>query len=405
MKTKILTFILFLIAAYSFGQISFEKGYFISNDNRRVECLIKNSDWKDNPNEIIFMKKDSGKSEIGNISFIKEFGIYGYSRFVRANVQIDRSSNETNKLTDEKNPDWSMEQLFLKVVLDGKASLFSFEDGNLKRFFYSVADNSISQLIFNRYLVNNSDTIAYNNRFRQQLWMNVRCSNTSMGTLENLNYNQNDLEKYFTNYSKCFGDSIVKYENKKQRDVFNLKVAAGLNMASLSTSNSMFNSRNADFGSNLSFLLGIESEFIFPFKMNKWSLIIEPTFQYFNSKVNLKFETVAVKYSSVDLPIGIRYYFFLNQELKVFLNGLYISNFNYNFNSKLHFGDTYFDALKIKPADSYAVGGGIEHKRISAEIRYYSNKELFGDYLTWKSDYNRLSVIIGYKLIKTRHNK
>ena len=43
MKIKSLFLFFVVIAANSFGQKNFEPGYFIGNDNQRVECLIKTS--------------------------------------------------------------------------------------------------------------------------------------------------------------------------------------------------------------------------------------------------------------------------------------------------------------------------------------------------------------------------
>jgi len=403
MNSRLLTFLLFLIASCSYGQIRFEKGYFISNDERRVECFIKNSDWKNNPTEITFMKKDSGIVETGDISSIREFGIYGFSRYIRAEVQIDRSGNDLEKLTGEKNPVWLQETLFLKVILEGKASLYFYEDGSILRFFYSSADKPVTQLIYRQYLADN--TVMINNGFQRQLWMNVRCSNTRMSEPENLTYTLKDLEKYFTKYSQCFGDSIVKYENRTKREVINLKITTGLNLSALSAANTLDNTRDMDFKNNVSFRFGIESEFIMPFNMNKWGLVIEPTFQYFKAEGKLMYEKAVIKYSSVEFPVGIRHYFFLNPESKLFLDGFYISNYCLNFNPQINFINTYSSSsLKFDIRNSFAFGGGIEYKRFSTEIRYYTNRDLLSSYPLWSSAYTRLSIILGYKLIKSRHS-
>lgn len=152
MKTKILSLILLLISINSFAQISFEKGYFIDENNQKTECLIKNVDWKDNPSKFTYKREDSSIPEKGDISSVKEFGIYGFSKYIRENVKIDRSSNDYKKLTYEKDPILKQELLFLKVIIEGKSSLYYYEDRDIMRFFYSVTDTSINQLIHKRYL-------------------------------------------------------------------------------------------------------------------------------------------------------------------------------------------------------------------------------------------------------------
>ena len=67
MKTKLVALIFLLIAKCSFGQIRYENGYYIDNNNRRTECLIKNVDWGNNPKGFIFKKGNSSIPEKGNI--------------------------------------------------------------------------------------------------------------------------------------------------------------------------------------------------------------------------------------------------------------------------------------------------------------------------------------------------
>lgn len=72
-------FAIFLFSDFEcFSQIEFEKGYFISNSGERNEVLIKNVDWKNNPE--IFSYKQSRDSEIlsNTIEEAKEFKVNDY---------------------------------------------------------------------------------------------------------------------------------------------------------------------------------------------------------------------------------------------------------------------------------------------------------------------------------------
>ena len=131
------------ISTYSFGQISYEKGYFIDNDNRETKCLIKDSDWRNNPTEFINKLEDSGLPEKGNIASVKEFGIYGFSKFIRGNVKIDSSSNNTNKLSNKMNPIWSQEKLFLKNILTVMVALWIFLNKMVKAISEFINSPSI----------------------------------------------------------------------------------------------------------------------------------------------------------------------------------------------------------------------------------------------------------------------
>lgn len=395
MRTLLVFLVLFICSGSSFGQIIFEKGYFINDENQKIECLIKNIGWKNNPSEFLFKLNESSLPETGRLSSVREFGIYGLSKFINANVAIDRSSNDINKFTYEKKPIWSYEQLFLKVLVEGKATLYSYEDDNLIRYFYSVSDSSINQLVYKEYLVEGNGT-AYNNTFRKQLWFDLFCENTSMNSMNNINYTKNDLEKYFMNYIKYKGDTTVRFKNKTTGCLFNLTVVVGSNLSSVSFANSVLDRRYSMFDSNINF--GIQTEFILPYNKNKIGILIEPSFQYFNSTNKFNDEIVSLNCKSVEFPIGVKYYMFLSKGVKLFVDGFYISNISYNFNSNVKFSNSV--KLEIVNRESYAFGGGIEYKRVSMELRYYSNREILSDYVYWSSDYHRYSFKIGYRILQ-----
>ena len=52
MKKQILLLLTTILSLNSYSQINFDKGYFINDSNQKVDCLIKNIDWKNNPTEI-----------------------------------------------------------------------------------------------------------------------------------------------------------------------------------------------------------------------------------------------------------------------------------------------------------------------------------------------------------------
>lgn len=82
-----------------------------------------------------------------NIDLVKEFAIYKNIKYIRQNVKIDRSSSFNNRLSDKRNPLWSEETLFLKVLVENTASLYYFEDGEVNRYFLrwaTILSNNLS---------------------------------------------------------------------------------------------------------------------------------------------------------------------------------------------------------------------------------------------------------------------
>ena len=394
MKKKLLFLLTIILSFNCYSQISFEKGYYIDNSNQKTNCLIKNIDWKNNPTEFEYKLSENSESKKTSIKSIREFGIDNISKYVRSNVNIDRSSENINKLSNDRNPIFKEEELFLKVLVEGKANLYLFEDGSLRRYFFNKENTTIEQLVFKSYKTSN-DKIGKNNRFKNQLWNNLKCPNFKITKVENLDYQKNDLIDFFVKYNECNGEKNINYEEKQKKDLFNLSIRPGFNSSSLSIQNSASSSRNTDFDNEFGFRFGIEAEFIMPFNKNKWSLIIEPTYQYFKSVKEITNQSAKADYKSIEIPVGIRHYFFLNENSKIFINGSFI--FDLSNDSVIDFESG--TDLEIKTRNNLAFGIGYKHNdKYGLELRYQTSREILSNYIYWSSDYSTLSVIFGYSL-------
>ena len=240
--------------------------------------------------------------------------------------------------------------------------------------------------------MNADNKIGTNNEYMQQLLNNLKCPKYKMTKVENVNYEKTHLLNFFVEYNRCSNSKFTNFERKK--DFFNLSIRPGLNISSLSIQNFSSNSLGIDFGYNFAFRFGIEAEFIFPFNSNKWAIIIEPTYQYFKTKKKLNsIQSVKVDYKSIELPLGVRYYIFLNKRSKIFVNSSYI--FDFVINSGIDYN--YRSDLEIKTRSNFAFGLGYKYNdRYSTELRYQTSREILSQYTLWISNYNTLSVIFGY---------
>lgn len=391
MKAIIFCLTIALISVSGYCQISFEKGYFIDNNNQRVECLIKNMDWKNNPAEFEYKFTPEGKPFKGNLSTAKEFGITGFSKYKRVNTKIDTSPTETDKLSGDRNPEWSQAEFFLKVLIEGKANLYYYEDKNMTRFFYSVSDTLVNQLIYKEYYTSDNQ-VAQNFKFREQLWMDVRLPDARLNSVENIRYFESDFKRYFKTYNEGQGYTYVIYGLKKHRDSFHLRITPGLNYSWASVASADNPTSYTDLGSQINFRIGVESELILPFNKNKWGIIFDPSYQYFNSSGQNGSNTIDIHYQSIEFPLGLRHYFFLNDNLKIFVNGVFILANSITFNSTI-------SNLDIVTGNSYALGCGLGYKKISAEMRYSTNRDLLKSYISLYNDYRRFSLILGFRVL------
>lgn len=389
---------------HSYSQVLFENGYFINENNQKINCLIENQDWKSNPIGFKYKLDENQNILAADIKTIKEFGVTGQTKFVRALVKIDRSANKMESISKEKNPEFNEEKLFLKVLIEGKATLYLYDEVNLRRFFYKNNDSDIKQLVYKVYSVDNYN-LAKNNYFREQLFIDFKCESISQKEYENLAYEKKDLEKFFIKYNKCNDPSFVSYESKEKKDLFNLTIRPRLNNSSLSTNNNTSETFDLKFDSKTNVSLGIEAEFILPFNKNKWAILFEPTYQYYKTEKTK--ETTAflggeifgkVDYKSIELPIGIRHYFFLNNDFKIFLNASFVYDFSSNSKIKFTRNDgSEINSFDIKSNAGLGFGAGCKLKdKYSVELRYLTARNLLSNYVNWSSSFTTASLILGY---------
>ncbi|MCS3868760.1 hypothetical protein J3D55_001676 [Chryseobacterium ginsenosidimutans] len=387
------------------AQIKFEKGYFIDNSGQRSDVLIKNLDWKNNPTEFEYKTESSSDIKKENIKNIQEFGVDQESKYIRKTVLIDYSSEILDKISQERKPEFKEATVFLKYLVEGKADLFFYENNDIQKLFFSVDDSNVKQLVYKSYYLTNSQ-ITYNEDYKNQLTENLNCGIDGK-QIQKLKYQPNDLTKVFMSYNACSnGTNTVNYNQvTEKKDLFNLNIRPGINFSNLKTISSSYYYADevTKFDREVSFRIGLEAEFILPFNKNKWAIFAEPTYQYYKSETESIvypgqfFEaksTRSTDYKSIEVPFGIRHYFFLNDKSKVFINAAYV--FDFQINSKIQYD---YQTLNINSGNNLVFGIGYKYNdKFSAEFRASTNRNILQNYNNWTSKYQTMSLILGYTL-------
>lgn len=410
MKTKILALMLLI----SFNGISqtYQKGYYIDNNNNKIEGFIKNYDWKNNPTSFEFKRSLDLNNETIDIAFSKEFGVYGKVVYLKSQVEIERSSEKIANIGYNKNPVFNSETLFLKLMVSGKNKLYYYYNEGIEKFFYSSENNPIKQLIFIKYKISLDDvkykeeyknyeanSVLYNETYKKQLWLEVRCPETLASEPSNVAYTGSDLTKYFAKINNCNG-STEKIEYEVKKTIFSLKAVALMNMSKIAFRTSTV---NGSFDKSNSFAAGVDLEFLFPFNDYKWSLFIEPSYNSYQGDTNLAYglnnslnQTVKLKMNYIQIPIGLRYYLNINNDSKIFLgagfNATSISDGVIDFE---HSRDLEFAGFTY----NFLFSAGYKYKRISTELRWYTTTNLSSSSAD-NIDFSRLSLALKYEIFK-----
>ena len=417
---KKLNYLLLLVSNCIIAQINYEKGYFIDNNGQKTDCLIKNEDWKNNPDK--FYYKIDGNEQINekNIQNIKEFGIDTFSKYERHEVLIDTSSTELTRLSQQKDPEWSKRTLFLKLIVEGDAKLYMYASGNGRRYFYSYKGSVVEQLIYKEYF-NTKSQYAYQNKgFQQQLWNNLKCSETKKERIAKLDYKTNSLVKYFYEVNNCDGNKLITATDltPKSSGFSNFKVKGGLNFSTLNLEYD--NGKSiipVEFENKIGAKVGVEFEHVFGFNRNKWSVFYEPTYQTYKSETAKVFSPYlstkwSIDYKYLDHYFGFRYYMFLNNNAKIFLStgvvykqvlGEKILKFEGTKNPDPSGPDPVDEDynLEIEPRVGLIVGLGFSHKKSNFELRY-SEPDILQQYVNVKARFQTISVIYGFKIFDSK---
>ncbi|CAM3685205.1 hypothetical protein FSS13T_14220 [Flavobacterium saliperosum S13] len=409
MKNKFYFIIFLVVSNFANAQTNFEKGFYINNNNSKVEGFIKNTDWKNNPSSFEFKESENSDAKIVSIDYAKEFEISEICRYVRADIDIEKSSNKLQFIGYDKDPQFTNERLFLKQLVYGSSNLYKFEENGLEKFFYSVNNAPIKQLIFIKYKAtseNNqngkysSGDVLINDLFRRQLWTDVKCETITQQNIKSTNYTATDLTKYFTKYNACKGD-LVSTKIKTKKVMHNLKAAVMYNNSTLSVE-SYNPSYSTDF-KNSGFGFGLEYELILPFNNNKWGITFEPNYTTFKNEQTLPASNMGgspviakteIKYFQV--PLGIRHYFFLNSNSKLFLNA--VANVRMIPRKKylVEYSDRNF--YEFAPTSfSAAFGIGYTYKKITGEVRYYPSTNI-SQHAYIPMNFSNTSFILRYEI-------
>lgn len=406
MKKQLFIPLILCIAFKSYAQITFEEGYFITDNGEKKVCLIKNKDWRNNPETFEYKTEKDGPIKLADISYVKEFGIFNASKYERHLVKIDKSSSVLSHLSHEKRPEWEEKLLFLKVLIEGEGTLYMYENPGGRKFFFSVNDFAVEQLVFKKYKTS-GNSVGKNDHFKQQLWTDLKCESLSLKDIKNLNYSEGDFIRYFTKFNNCKNSAITHYKENKNIQ-FNFKLVPGINISSfaLLQPGSLYKTeKNIEFDKKIGFKPGVEAEFIMPFNKNKWSFFLQPSYQSFKSEerditiTGTTVDTVSVSYKAIEIPVGLRHHFFLSDDAKLFVNAAFVIDLVLD--SKIDFKNR--ADRNINHNTTLAFGLGFNKNRYGIELRYALNRNITRNEEIldpWEFNYNLIAFNLTYTIFK-----
>lgn len=385
--------LLFLtISLSTIAQTKFEKGYFINNSDQKVDCLIKNIDWKNNPTQFEYKISENDEINTGKIENIKEFKLIDIVKYIRADIDIDISQENFYYISTQREPIFKKQVVFLRILVEGINNLYVYDSEEYPlRFFYNNEKTPLQQLIYkNFHKLNEGKTIIYTNEdYKKQLYANTNCKNSKQSSIEALRYKKSEMIKYFTEINNCLGDSTIKQKYVNKKTTINFKPTLSINNSSLilDYGSGTFAGKNK-MGNKINYGFGFELEFVFPYNNNNWSIAIEPTYvttydsEIFFNRPLLLYQDYSVKatYNNFQVPILARRSFYLNKNSKLFLNiGMNVNMASSSSEIIIKRSEPYAELDNVNLSGStinYIAGMGFQYKKYSIEFRYYTDNDI-----------------------------
>ncbi|RZJ68592.1 MAG: hypothetical protein EOO45_14680 [Flavobacterium sp.] len=415
MKKITLFVALFLISvAYSQDKVS---GYYINMAGQRTDGFFKDAYFEDETT-LRFSTSTDGKFDKLETANVKEYGIGNDYKFVKETIQMDMSGSDGSQLGLNKEPNFETKTVFLNVLTEGDASLYSRYVNGVNKLFYKIDSKQITirQLVYKKYRVANFAT-AENNQYRQQLYADLMCGKTyEINKYVNVSYNKKDIIPLIKAYNDCKGHTSVIYENstaKKAKMYYS--VYAGLFNSKMSITGLDYSLDNG--GSDLGFTGGIEVSYVFPsevfgiFVRGEYETIsfnqdVTPQNPWGNTTTTYSYN---VESGNLNFILGPRYYIPIADRSKIYIDAGMLVSFTLNGELSQDIDVNYesgesvsVSALKIPltNAVAFSFGAGyVLNNKFAAEVRLDTNRDYLGETnLNIKVNHSRLGLFLKYTI-------
>jgi hypothetical protein len=158
-------------------------------------------DREKNPDRITFKNLNSNDKK-----YLKPVDIQGFSVgevvYKSAIVQMEMTDININNLTRNKELVFKTDTVFLEAVIEGKKSLYTFKNGNVRPQFYIKNNDIYELLIYKKYTIEIGERIAVkeNRTYLSQLSVYFDERDYIQAKIEKINYSIYSLRDLFLEY-------------------------------------------------------------------------------------------------------------------------------------------------------------------------------------------------------------
>ncbi|MDX2284641.1 MAG: hypothetical protein NW241_10785 [Bacteroidia bacterium] len=352
--------LLSITSLFAQPDFSYEPGAWTDLDGQVHEGLILNLRWADIPARISFRTSRDADVQTIEAAGIAALRIGEALRYERHAVQIDIPIETRGRVSTTRNPEWQSDTLLLRVLAEGSASLYVYQQADLVRYFIRTGDGPLEQLIYKRYITPDN-LIKENQAFAGQLQIKLACE----GALPNdgsLRYTSRYLKSVFQSYYACQGEAARVYSSR--HGSLHVHLVPALRVSEIAFS--------SEIGRKYLPTLGVDAEFLLPVWRRRLALHTEPSYRSFNGSTS---GGVVIRYRAVDFVYGLRLYPLSRpgSRFHPYVSAARLISAA-SARSTIRYGQ--IQELGLNPGGVFCFSAGLRYGRFGGEVRYYQQQQL-----------------------------
>lgn len=317
LRKLLLISLLALVSHASFSQIRFVPGYFVDEDGRRTDCLIKDWDKLSSPDQIDYKLTAESEPVTASAESFKEIRI-AEKTYVRAMVEVEISSVDRLDLSYSSTPEMEPRLVLLRKLNEGQAVLYSLWTEGKSLFFFSMDEGTTIKPLIHKLYTKGTLKVYENVMFRQQLYNAFGTEKFKIEDYASLPYNT-DLLKLFNRYN----GSESRAGQSKLKVHIGPFVEGGLSNCHFMDVDPLAAAPVFSLGTMPILSAGVEAEIFLPVMRGKVRIALSPAYTHMSKTVQSSLEhndgyDESVNYSTLDFGVSPRYYMYLKGSHRLF---------------------------------------------------------------------------------------
>lgn len=239
MRNLSIVFLLLALAAPLHAQARTEPCIAVTANGDTLRGKVQYENWDQNPTSIWFSNQEDAYKSYQPVD-LQSFRV-GDDMYIGAEVDVEKSSRESESLSFKTKLRLVRKTVFLKVLVMGPKCLLHYKDASSNDFFYIRTDSTIKLLEYKRVYdyVDGKTSVREIKKYVGQLSLYLNDRPDLQGVINKVDYTQSSMIALFEKYYKDLG-TVSILESSKQKVKVNFGMYAGPTINSILFSGSSF---------------------------------------------------------------------------------------------------------------------------------------------------------------------